>query len=82
MTLGLAGTAGIRRAALDAYLRLRRRSGGCLMICGWEGDREDVDRRHALSARLLRAGGAIPLGTSAGEAWNRGRFAGRTCATS
>ncbi len=76
VTLGLAGAAGLRRAALDAYLRLRRRAGGCLMICGWEGTREDVDRRHALSARLLRRGGAVPLGRSAGAAWERGRFQG------
>jgi alkyldihydroxyacetonephosphate synthase len=46
------------------------------MICGWEGDRETVDRRHAVSARLLRRGGAVPLGSSAGEAWDRARFAG------
>jgi alkyldihydroxyacetonephosphate synthase len=76
VTLGLAGTTGVRRTALDAYLRVRRRRGGCLMICGWEGDRETVDRRHAVSARLLRRGGAVPLGSSAGEAWDRGRFAG------
>jgi alkyldihydroxyacetonephosphate synthase len=76
VSLGLAGTTGARRAALDAYLRLRRRTGGCLMICGWEGDREAVDRRHSLSARVLRRGGAVPLGASAGNAWEHGRFAG------
>jgi alkyldihydroxyacetonephosphate synthase len=76
VSLGLAGTTGLRRAALDAYLRLRRRAGGCLMICGWEGDRETVDRRHSLSARVLRRGGAVPLGGAAGSAWEHGRFAG------
>ena len=76
VTLGLAGATGLRRTALDAYLRLRRRRGGCLMICGWEGERETVDRRHAVSARLLRRGGAVPLGGAAGQAWDRGRFAG------
>ncbi len=76
VTLGLAGATGVRRAALDAYLRVRRRSGGCLMICGWEGTRESVELRHSLSAPLLRRGGAVPLGASAGESWNRGRFAG------
>jgi alkyldihydroxyacetonephosphate synthase len=76
VSLGLAGTEGARRALLDAYLRLRRRSGGCLVICGWEGEQESVERRHALSARLLRRGGAVPLGQSAGRAWDRGRFAG------
>jgi alkyldihydroxyacetonephosphate synthase len=76
VSLGLAGTEGARRALLDAYLRLRRRSAGCLVICGWEGEQESVERRHALSARLLRRGGAVPLGQSAGRAWDRGRFAG------
>ena len=76
VSLALAGTDGARRTALDAYLKLRRRSGGCLMICGWEGTEQDVDRRRALSARLLRRGGAVPLGQAPGRAWERGRFAG------
>jgi alkyldihydroxyacetonephosphate synthase len=76
VSLALAGTAGAKRALLDAYLRLRRRSGGCLVICGWEGERESVDRRRALSASLLRHGGAAPLGRSPGRAWDRGRFEG------
>ena len=76
VSLALAGTDGARRAALDAYLKLRRRSGGCLMICGWEGTEQDVDRRRALSARLLRRGGAVQLGQAPGRAWERGRFAG------
>ena len=37
VSLELAGTEGLRKRALDAYLSLRRRRGGCLMICGWEG---------------------------------------------
>jgi alkyldihydroxyacetonephosphate synthase len=76
VTLGLAGAEGARRALLDAYLRLRGRSGGCLVICGWEGTKEDVDRRRALSARLLRRGGAVALGQSPGRAWERGRYDG------
>jgi alkyldihydroxyacetonephosphate synthase len=76
VTLGLAGTEGLRRAALDTYLRLRRRRDGCLVICGWEGERESVERRRALSARLLRRGGAAALGESPGRAWERGRFHG------
>ncbi len=76
VTLGLAGAAGVKRALLDTYLRLRRRRRGCLVICGWEGEREDVDRRRALSARLLRRGGAAALGEAPGRAWDRGRFEG------
>lgn len=47
-----------------------------MMICGWEGEREDVERRRALAVPLLRAGGAAPLGTRPGRAWERGRFEG------
>jgi len=76
VSLGLAGAAGPQRAALDAYLRLRRRAGGCLLICGWEGDSVGVQRRRALSATLLRRAGAVCLGRAPGRAWERGRFAG------
>ena len=62
------------RTLLSAYLRLRRRGGGCLIVCGWEGEREAVDRRRALSARALRAGGAVALGSAPGRAWDRGRY--------
>ncbi len=35
-----------------------------------------MERRRALSARLLRRGGAVPLGQAPGRAWERGRFDG------
>jgi alkyldihydroxyacetonephosphate synthase len=76
VSLALSGTSGLRRSLFDAYLRLRRRHGGCLMICGWEGERESVERRRALSARLLRSGGAASLGEAPGRAWERGRYQG------
>ena len=76
VTLELAGTEGLRKRALDAYLRLRRRQGGCLMICGWEGDREVVSRQRSLAQTRLRLGGAVPLGTSAGRSWERNRYGG------
>ena len=76
VTLGLAPTSGGRRALLDTYLRLRRRRGGCLVICGWEGSRESVARRRAVSTRLLRSGGAASLGEAPGRAWERGRYDG------
>ncbi|MFN2612699.1 MAG: FAD-binding oxidoreductase, partial [Solirubrobacterales bacterium] len=67
---------GAARHALNAYLSLRRRSGGCMMIVGWEGQAESVARRRALGARALRRGGAVPLGRGAGRAWEGGRFDG------
>jgi alkyldihydroxyacetonephosphate synthase len=76
VTLGLSGTTGARRAALDAYLRLRRRSGGCLLICGWEGSSDSVDRRRAVAGPLLRSGGAVSLGETPGRAWQRARYDG------
>src|SRR3954453_19897119 len=58
ISLQLSGTEGFRKRALDTYLSLRRRRGGCLMICGWEGERDSVSRRRGLSEARLRLGGA------------------------
>ncbi len=76
VSLELAGTEGLRKRALDAYLSLRRRRGGCLMICGWEGERDDVSRRRGISQSRLRLGGAVPLGRSAGNSWHSNRYGG------
>jgi alkyldihydroxyacetonephosphate synthase len=76
VSLDLAGTEGLQKRALDAYLSLRRRKGGCLMICGWEGERESVRRRRSLGQTRLRLGGAVPLGSSAGSSWERNRYGG------
>jgi alkyldihydroxyacetonephosphate synthase len=76
VSLDLAGTEGLQKRALDAYLSMRRRKGGCLMICGWEGEPESVRRRRSLGQTRLRAGGAVPLGASAGRSWDRNRYGG------
>ena len=76
VSLAMAGLEGIKRAGLERYLRLRRRAQGCMLICGWEGERESVERRRELSRRLLRSGGAVPLGASPGRAWEHGRYEG------
>jgi alkyldihydroxyacetonephosphate synthase len=73
-SLALSGAAGAKRALLSSYLRLRRRAGGCLIVCGWEGEPEAVERRRALSVRVLRSGGAAALGGAPGRAWERGRY--------
>jgi alkyldihydroxyacetonephosphate synthase len=72
----LSGTEGLARRALDAYLGVRGRRDGCLVICGWEGEREPLARRRAIAARALRAGGAAYLGQAAGRGWERGRYLG------
>ena len=56
VSLDLAGTEGLAKRGLDAYLSLRRRRGGCLVICGWEGERESVRRRRSLGQNHLRRG--------------------------
>lgn len=76
VSLAMSGLAGAKRAGLDAYLKLRGRSDGCMLIVGWEGEREDVERRRQLSRRLLRRGGAAPLGGSPGRSWAHGRYEG------
>lgn len=76
VSLALSATSGLKRALLDSYLRLRGRTGGCMMICGWEGEAEDVERRRALSSRVLRSGGVVRIGAAPGRAWSHGRFEG------
>ncbi len=50
-------------------------AGGCLAIVGYEGTREDVERRHAAGAALLGAAGATQV-PGAGDAWARDRYRG------
>ena len=76
VSLDLSQADGMQKKALGAYLSLRRRGGGCLMICGYEGGRESVHRRRSVASRRLRAGGAVSLGKRAGASWQRARFEG------
>ena len=70
VSMGLSGASGIQRSLLSGYLRLRRRAEGCLVVCGWEGEAEAVERRRALSGRLLRSGDAAGLGAAPGARGN------------
>ena len=76
LSMALAGTGGVKGAVAGAYLRTRGVAGGCIAICGWEGEREDVARRRFRTTALLRRHGAVPLGRSPGEAWAKGRYHG------
>ncbi|HEX6247818.1 MAG TPA: FAD-binding oxidoreductase, partial [Nocardioidaceae bacterium] len=51
-------------------------AGGCLMVTGYEGTQEYVDRTHAAVTGRLAALGGTPLGEEPGQAWARGRFHG------
>lgn len=76
MSLLLSGLEGLKRSALERYLRLRRMEDGCMLIAGWEGTPESVARRRELSRRVFREHGAATLGRSPGDSWAHGRFDG------
>jgi alkyldihydroxyacetonephosphate synthase len=76
VSMAMSGTGRGARAALSAYQRVRGVNNGCLVITGYEGDRDDVDYRRNAVRSILSAAGAAPLGKRAGEAWVHGRFTG------
>jgi alkyldihydroxyacetonephosphate synthase len=75
VSLALSGTAGLKRRALDGWLRAHGIHGGALIIVGFEGSSRDVRHRRREVRRLLRADRAVPLGKSAGRSWEHHRFA-------
>jgi alkyldihydroxyacetonephosphate synthase len=76
VSLALSGTAGIKKRAMDAWLRLRGIRGGCLVIIGFEGGPADVRHRRRGVRRVLRSEHAAPLGSGAGRSWEHNRFSG------
>jgi len=68
-----AGESAGRRAPLG-WRGLRGRD-GVLMIVGWEGQRDSLDRRRLHTMTLLRRGGGTPIGVQSGRAWAAARFA-------
>ena len=76
VTLTMAGGGRAKAAAIGAYLRLRKVSGGCLLVLGWEGVPSSVAFRRKAARRALATERGVSLGRSAGEAWRRGRFSG------
>ncbi len=74
LTLAMAGQSGAKAALTRGYFRARGVAGGSVAICGWEGEPDEVARRRARSVALLKRHGAVPLGTSPGAAWARGRY--------
>jgi alkyldihydroxyacetonephosphate synthase len=73
MTMSSAG--GFAKRLLSAYLTTRRVRRGCLVVVGFDGSAEDVRHRREYVAAILREHRAAPLGTGAGKAWERNRFA-------
>jgi alkyldihydroxyacetonephosphate synthase len=76
VSLALSGTAGAKKRAMDAWLKLRGVSGGCLLVVGFEGSAADVRHRRRGVRRVLRTSHAVPLGTTAGRSWEHNRFSG------
>jgi alkyldihydroxyacetonephosphate synthase len=74
VSLALSGTGGMKRRALDTWLKLRGTSGGCLLVVGYESSPTDVRQRRRGVRRALRAAHAVPLGAGAGKSWERHRF--------
>ena len=58
------------------YLKLRGRSGGALLITGFEVDSASVHRSRSEVTREIRRGGGVYLGQAAGRGWEKGRFHG------
>jgi alkyldihydroxyacetonephosphate synthase len=73
-SLVLAGGEANRRRAPLGRRGLRSRV-GVLVIVGWEGQRDSVERRRLHTMTLLRRGGGTPIGVAAGRAWAASRFA-------
>jgi len=76
VSLGTSVPGGVAGDLFRRYLKLRGRGEGALMIVGYEGSSIAVKRQGAELRRSLRSGGAVALGTSAGDGWARGRFHG------
>ncbi|HVX70303.1 MAG TPA: FAD-binding oxidoreductase [Mycobacteriales bacterium] len=75
-SLAMSGTAGAKKHAMDAWLRVRGIRGGCLVVIGFEGSAADIRyRRHGVR-RVLRSEKAVPLGSGAGRSWEHNRFSG------
>ncbi len=49
---------------------------GCLLLAGYEGTADEVDRVRGPASAFLESSGATALGAGPGEAWVRGRFDG------
>jgi alkyldihydroxyacetonephosphate synthase len=75
-SLAMSGTTGAKKRAMDAWLRLRGISSGCLVVIGFEGSAAEIRHRRRGVRRVLRSEKAAPLGAGAGRSWEHNRFSG------
>ena len=76
LTMALGSSGSLAEKAGRLYLRARGHEGGCIAFTGFDGTSDDVARRRGRTAEILRAHGAVALGTKPGRAWLHGRFSG------
>lgn len=76
VNLAMSLPSGAAGSLFKRYLRLRSRSGGSLVILGFEGESAAVHRSRSDVIREVKRGGGIYLGQAAGRGWARGRFHG------
>jgi alkyldihydroxyacetonephosphate synthase len=74
--LALSSSGGVKDRLASAYLHARGYRDGCLAILGFEGGGEELAPRRARALGLMRAGGALAVGRSPGEAWRKSRYEG------
>ena len=75
--LTMSGPSGRAKELFDKYLELRKVDGGCLAILGWEGhNRRLVSAKRSAAWKVLKAHGAVSLGSGVGESWRKHRFEG------
>lgn len=76
VNLAMSLPSGTTGSIFRRYLKLRGRSGGSLVIAGYEGTSSSVHRSRSDAAREIRRGGGVYLGQAAGKGWEKGRFHG------
>jgi alkyldihydroxyacetonephosphate synthase len=76
LAMALSASGSLTERLGKGYLRARGHDGGCIVIVGYEGERDDVTRRAHDGARRLRAAGGLALGRRPGESWLRSRYHG------
>lgn len=74
LSIALSSSGGAKDVLGELYLRLRGHRHGCLAILGFEGSEEQVRAQRRRAIKVARRHGALPLGDSPGQAWQRSRF--------
>ena len=75
LTMALGSSGGIAAKLGRLYLRTAGHEHGCIAFTGFDGGADDIARRRAPTAEIMRAHGAVTLGARPGRSWLRSRFA-------